>query len=78
LTKTNKLAHIGIGAVDEAGLRELLSEKVPEDQPPEVHALVVLAKRCLKAFPKERPVRFNVVLIAIGCTALARLWIEKR
>eukprot|EP01043_Picozoa_sp_COSAG02_P056232 COSAG02_NODE_6640_length_3441_cov_24.289348_2_plen_150_part_00 len=64
LTKKNAHAHMGIGAVDEAELRKLLSENVPEDQPPEVHALVALAKRCLKAFPKERPVRFNVALVS--------------
>ena len=76
MTKTNTQAHMGIGAVHDTKLRELLSEKVSEDQPPEAHALVALAKRCLKAFPTERPVRLNVVLFAIGCTACARLWIE--
>ena len=59
MTKNNAHAHMGIGAVDDAGLRKLLSEKVPEDQPPEAHALVALAKRCLRAFPKDRPVRFK-------------------
>ena len=43
LTKNNAHAHIGIGAVDDAELRKLLSEEVPEDQPPEAHALVALA-----------------------------------
>ena len=54
---------MGIGAVDDVELRKLLSEEVPEDEPPEAHALVALAKRCLKAFPTERPVRLNPVLV---------------
>ena len=51
----NKHAHLGIGAVDDKALREMLADAVPQEEPEAAHTLVALAKRCLKTFPKERP-----------------------